>query len=71
MHKQSMCTFLFIISPYFDIMNYQDYFVRPRGTLLERLSTIIWKRLYNIFEVIIRLYNNWDIQTNHIFFEIF
>lgn len=52
-------------------MNYQDYFVRPRGTLLERLSPIIWKRLYNIFEVIIRLYNNWDIQTNHIFFEIF
>lgn len=54
-------------------MNYQDYFVRPQGTknLLERLSTIIWKRLYNIFEVIIRLYNNWDIQTNHIFFEIF
>ena len=52
-------------------MNYQDYFVRPRGTLLERLSTIIWKRLYNIFEVIIRLYNNWDIQTNHIFLKYF
>lgn len=52
-------------------MNYQAYFVRPRGALLERLSTIIWKRLYNIFEVIIRLYNNWDIQTNHIFLKYF